>query len=82
MSSSHSSAETLKDNDDKFLHGLGVHLDGHEVCWNDDAVDHPRNWKPSTKYYTTVVISWLELYMTGISSAGVGLAIAIVKNHS
>ena len=74
MSSRHSSAETLKDNnDDEFLQGLGVHLDGDKVCWNDDAVDHPRNWKPWTKYYTTIVISWLELYMTGISSAGVCL---------
>lgn len=70
MSTNTSSAEELKPQDDTLAHH-GVHLDGNEVRWNDDATDHPRNWNPFTKYYTTIVICWLELYMTGISSAGV-----------
>lgn len=70
MNSSNSSAEELKSSNDALLRH-GVHLDGNEVRWNEDAADHPRNWKSFTKIYTTVVISWLELYMTGISSAGV-----------
>ena len=70
MTSSNSSAEELKSGNDAVARH-GVHLNGNEVCWNEDAADHPRNWKPFTKYYTTVVICWLECYMTGISSAGV-----------
>lgn len=81
-SSPTSSAEKLSDknnhnhnhNNDIFEQ-YGVHLDGDDdnqrVCWNSDAPDHPRNWSPSMKAYTTTIICWLELYMTGISSAGV-----------
>ncbi|EME38868.1 hypothetical protein DOTSEDRAFT_160582 [Dothistroma septosporum NZE10] len=75
MNSTNSSAEVLKStNDESSLARYGVHLEGNEVHWNDDASDHPRNWRPSTKYYSAIVISWLELYMTGISSAGVSAA--------
>lgn len=78
-----SSAEKLSDKNNNNHHQHnndifeqhGVHLDGDDdnqrVCWNSDAPDHPRNWSPSMKTYTTTIICWLELYMTGISSAGV-----------
>lgn len=45
--------------------------DGHTVCWNKHNKDHPRNWSFWAKAYTAIVISWLELFMTGISSSGV-----------
>jgi len=68
---SETSSQTLTAHDDG-LHAHGVHLkEDNVVDWNRDARDHPRNWKPWSKYYTVIVISWLELYMTGISSAGV-----------
>lgn len=84
-SSPTSSAEKLSDKNNKnnnhhqhnndIFEQHGVHLDGDDddrrVCWNSDAPDHPRNWSPSMKMYTTTIICWLELYMTGISSAGV-----------
>lgn len=83
-SSPTSSAEKLSDKNNNnnnhqhnndILEQYGVHLDGDDdnqrVCWNSDAPDHPRNWSPSMKAYTTTIICWLELYMTGISSAGV-----------
>lgn len=84
-SSPTSSAEKLSDKNNNNNHHhqhnnesfeqYGVHLDGDDdnqrVCWNSDAPDHPRNWSPSMKMYTTTIICWLELYMTGISSAGV-----------
>ncbi|PPJ58096.1 hypothetical protein CBER1_05310 [Cercospora berteroae] len=73
MSSVDSSAGVLKDKDD-VLAKHGVHLKDNEIRWNKDAEGHPRNWKPFTKWYTTIVICWLELYMTGISSAGTGAA--------
>lgn len=80
-----SSAEKLSDKNNNnnnhhqhnndILEQYGVHLDGDDdnqrICWNSDAPDHPRNWSPSMKTYTTTIICWLELYMTGISSAGV-----------
>lgn len=72
MSSVDSSAGVLKDKDGA-LAKHGVHLKDNEIRWNKDAEGHPRNWKPFTKWYTTIVICWLELYMTGISSAGVRL---------
>lgn len=43
----------------------------NEVCWDESNKDHPRNWGFWSKFYTAVVISWLELFMTGISSSGV-----------
>jgi len=87
-SSPTSSAEKLSDKNNNNNHHhhqhnndifeqYGVHLDGDDddqrVCWNSDAPDHPRNWSPSMKAYTTTIICWLELYMTGISSAGVSV---------
>ncbi|KAF2212826.1 hypothetical protein CERZMDRAFT_40669 [Cercospora zeae-maydis SCOH1-5] len=62
------------DDDDNVLSKHGVHVKGKEICWKKDAADHPRNWNTATKWYTTLVICWLELYMTGISSAGTGAA--------
>lgn len=59
---------------DNLLEQHGCHLeDGNTVCWNDDSKDHPRNWGPVAKCYTTIIICWVELYMTGISSAGVSV---------
>ena len=72
MSLSSSSSGTMKSVDES-LEQHGVHLeDDNQIEWNEDAKDHPRRWIPWAKYYTTIVISWVELYMTGISSAGVG----------
>lgn len=67
-----SSARTFsEDSLNETLQEHGVHVEGNRICWNKNARDHPRNWSPKTKYWTTIVICWLELYMTGISSAGV-----------
>ena len=56
-----------------------VHLDGDRVHWNDTSKDHPRNWGPWSRYYTVVLISWLELFMTGMSSSGV-CSLAMILN--
>lgn len=51
----------------------GVHLEnGDQLCWNDNADGHPRHWGARAKTFSILVICWLELFMTGISSAGVG----------
>lgn len=71
MTSLNSPSRT-RESTDNLLEQHGCHLeDGNTVCWNDDSKDHPRNWSLFAKCYTTVVICWVELYMTGISSAGV-----------
>ena len=71
--SSRNSSRVLLDLDDQ-LEKHDVHLEeDSKVCWNKTNSDHPRNWDVFSKYYTTVLICWLELYMTGISSSGVGL---------
>ena len=78
MRSSHSSESTLHLNDT--LKEYDVHLeDGDRVCWNHGNQDHPRNWGLWSKYYTVVVISWLEMYMTGISSSGVHNSLPIAN---
>lgn len=70
MDSSNSSKELL--NLDGQLEQHGVHIeDDNKICWNEANQDHPRNWGVSAKTYSTLVICWLELYMTGISSSGV-----------
>ncbi|GAB7355515.1 hypothetical protein MBLNU459_g6001t2 [Dothideomycetes sp. NU459] len=48
--------------------------DGRIVCWNESNKDHPRNWDFWDKAYTAILISWLELFMTGISSSGTAAA--------
>lgn len=70
--------QNSKDQLDKY----GVHIkDNNKVCWNDNAADHPRNWKPWSKYYSAVIIAWLELYMTGISSSGTAAAESARKEY-
>ncbi|KAI5200015.1 hypothetical protein AUEXF2481DRAFT_3729 [Aureobasidium subglaciale EXF-2481] len=70
MTSLDSPAAT-RESTDNLLEKHGCHLeDGNTVCWNEDSKDHPRNWGLFAKCYTTVLIGWVELYMTGISSAG------------
>ncbi|SMR55103.1 unnamed protein product [Zymoseptoria tritici ST99CH_1A5] len=57
------------------LEQYGVRVgDDNKVFWSDGAKDHPRNWSPWSKYYSAIIISWLELYMTGISSSGTAAA--------
>lgn len=56
------------------LQGKGVHVDSeNRIWWDEDAEQHPRNWKAGTKTYTAALICWLEMYMTAISSSGVSL---------
>ncbi|KAI1013620.1 hypothetical protein LB503_010667 [Fusarium chuoi] len=56
------------------VQGKGVHVDGdNRICWDVDADQHLRNWNFGTKTYTAALICWLEMYMTAISSSGVGL---------
>lgn len=43
------------------------------VCWKSDSKHHPQNWKLWSKLYTTLIVIWLEFYMTVLSSSGVGL---------
>lgn len=60
----------------------GVHIeDDNKVRWNDGARDHPRNWSPWSKYYSAAIISWLELYMTGISTSGTAAANAAREEY-
>lgn len=67
-----SSPDVGKNGLDEVLKGRGVHLeDENRICWNEDARSHPRNWGIGTKIYTTVLVSWLELFVTAISSSGV-----------
>ncbi|CAD0087538.1 unnamed protein product, partial [Aureobasidium vineae] len=55
---------------DNLLDQQGCHLeDGNTVCWNDDSKDHPRNWGRVAKCYTTVMICWVELFMTASNTA-------------
>ncbi|KAM0233070.1 hypothetical protein ACHAP5_010537 [Fusarium lateritium] len=55
--------------------GKGVHIDNdNHIWWDDDAEQHPRNWKVGTKTYTAALICWLEMYMTAISSSGTATA--------
>jgi hypothetical protein len=76
MTSSDSPSGT-RESTDNLLEQHGCHLeDGNTVCWNDDSKDHPRNWGPVAKCYTTVIICWVECYMTGISSAGVSFILS------
>ncbi|CAD0029926.1 unnamed protein product, partial [Aureobasidium pullulans] len=64
MTSLNSPSRT-RESTDNLLEQHGCHLeDGNTVCWNDDSKDHPRNWSLFAKCYTTVVICWVELYMT------------------
>ncbi|KAG8665243.1 hypothetical protein FPOAC2_14496 [Fusarium poae] len=56
---------------EKAVEGKGVHIDSdNRICWDEDAEQHPRNWKSATKIYTAALICWLEMYMTAISSSG------------
>lgn len=71
MGSRNLSTGTLSTFDEKLIQH-GVHLEnGDKLCWNDNADGHPRCWGAWTKALSVVVICWLELFMTGISSAGV-----------
>jgi hypothetical protein len=56
------------------VQGKGVHVDSDKrIWWDEDAEQHPRNWKLGTKTYTVALICWLDMYMTAMSSSGVGL---------
>lgn len=71
MNSGNNSSGTFSTFDEK-LEQHGVHLEnGDQLCWNENAHGHPRHWSAWTKTFSVVVICWLELFMTGISSAGV-----------
>ncbi|KAG9958754.1 MFS general substrate transporter, partial [Aureobasidium melanogenum] len=71
LNSSSPSPSGTRESTDNLLEQHGCHLkDGNTVCWNEDSKDHPRNWGPIAKCYTTFMIAWVELFMTGISSAG------------
>lgn len=68
--------ETAEKQDDRELKQMldhyGVRLrDDAVVDWQDDSKDKPRNWAPWKKFYNALLISWLEMLMTGISTAGV-----------
>ena len=57
---------------DKALHDAGLKQnDEGKVDWQDDAKQHPRNWRHFSKIYTVIVVTWLEFFMTAISSSGV-----------
>lgn len=69
------SEKPLSDLDEQ-LERYDLHTDdGHTVCWNRTNEDHPRNWGIWAKAYTTILICWLELFMTGISSSGVSVSL-------
>ncbi|KAM0227966.1 hypothetical protein ACHAPO_011092 [Fusarium lateritium] len=60
---------------EKAVEGKGVHIDSdNRICWDEDAEQHPRNWRSGTKTYTAALICWLEMYMTAISSSGTATA--------
>lgn len=69
-------AQNSNDSDlDKKLEEYGVQLGGDNVVtWDDDCSDKPRNWPAFKKSYNVALICWLEMLMTGISTAGVRLA--------
>jgi len=77
LSSAHASSEGTqksKGSLEDAVQGKGVHVDNdNRICWDDDAEQHPRNWKSGTKTYTAALICWLEMYMTAISSSGVSV---------
>ena len=78
MSSSFSSENPLVLQEQLREHN--VHLDGDRIHWNDTSKDHPRNWGSWSRYYNVFLISWLELFMTGISSSGVRSIFFITLN--
>jgi hypothetical protein len=51
-------------------HGVTLSSQGR-VIWSSNSKDHPRNWGLWSKTYTVIVVTWLEAYMTAISTAGV-----------
>jgi len=62
--------------------GRGVHVDrNNRICWDEDAKRHPRNWGFGAKAYTAALISWLEMYMTAISSSGTATADAAREEY-
>ncbi|KAF4993167.1 hypothetical protein FGRMN_6652 [Fusarium graminum] len=64
------------------VQGKGVHVDDdNRICWDEDAEQHPRNWKSGTKTYTAALICWLEMYMTAISSSGTATADAAREEY-
>lgn len=66
---------------EKAAKGKGVHVDSDSrICWDEDAEQHPRNWKSGTKTFTSALICWLEMYMTAISSSGVS-SFALTDTH-
>ena len=76
------SSKSLLDLDERLKHH-GVHLEVEQkVCWNKANGDHPRNWGNFSKYYAVVLICWLELFMTGISTSGVSLSFRGLSLHN
>jgi hypothetical protein len=41
--------------------GVTISSDGW-VRWNDNSPDHPRNWKPSRKFYDIGVVAMMEFF--------------------
>lgn len=79
VSSTHSLTSHGKDDDkdkkqlDHLLHAQGLHRsedDENVICWDDDSKDLPLNWSVWPKVYNNAVVTFLEFYMTAISTAG------------
>ncbi|ORY68509.1 major facilitator superfamily transporter [Pseudomassariella vexata] len=53
--------------------GLERDADGF-IRWRSDSPDHPRNWSTNRKIFDTVIIIFLEFYVTIIATTGAAVA--------
>lgn len=51
------------------------------VGWKSDSKDYPQNWSSWPKCYTLIIVTWLEFYMTALSSSGAAAAKAATKDY-
>lgn len=67
---------------DKLLHEHGLHRskdDANVICWDEDSKDLPLNWTLWPKVYNNVIMTFMEFYMTAISTAATSAGQAAYK---
>lgn len=67
-------SEILKEND------LQFNADG-KLVWDESSAEFPRNWSRYQKIFSVVLVSWLELYMTAISSSGAASSTKAIEEY-
>ncbi|KAH9905362.1 major facilitator superfamily transporter [Xylariomycetidae sp. FL2044] len=62
---------SILDNENEELRCIGLTRGPDGLLrWRNDSPDHPRNWSTRRKVYDTTVITFLEFYVTVISTTG------------